>query len=182
MFYQRISRLLAPALSITLCWGTLCWAAGAQTSASTGIGSLKVPLKVEAGTPLRLYLTKRAGYHLGEVVYGRFAEPVWAFDRIVIPAGTSVQGTITSLRPVSKYARTLAIVRGDFTPLKEAEVSFGEITPSGGKPLGIDSTPSLGLASIYIPPRPGKNGKAATPSSPKIRALRESKHLSSNRL
>ncbi len=161
MFNQRISRLLAPALSVTL-----CWAAGAQTSAPTGIGSLKVPLKVEAGTPLRLYLTERAGYHLGQMVHGRFAEPVWAFDRIVIPAGTSVQGTITSLRPVSKYARTLAIVRGDFTPLKEAEVSFGEITPSGGKPLGIDSTPSLGLASIYIPPRPGKNGKAATPSSP----------------
>lgn len=161
MFNRRISRSVAPGLFIALCWGV-----SAQTSAPVGTGSLKVPLQVEAGTPLRLYLTERAGYRLGQVVQGRFAEPVWAFDRIVIPAGTSVQGTISSLKPVSKYARALAIVRGDFTPLKLAEVSFDEITPRSGKPLGIDSAPSLGLASIYIPPRPSKSGKPAKPSSP----------------
>ena len=157
MFDQRISRSLAPGL-----FTVLCWAAGAQNASPTGAGSLKVPLQVEAGTPLRLYLTQRAGYHLGQVVQGRFAEPVWAFDRIVIPAGTPVQGTITTLRPVSKYTRALAMVRGDFTPLKQAEVSFGEIIQPAGKPLAIDSIPSLGLASIYIPPQPSKSGKPAT--------------------
>lgn len=161
MFSRRIARSLVPELFIVL-----CWTATAQNSPGTGTGGLKVPLEVETGTPLRLYLTKRAGYHLGQGVQGRFAEPVWAFDRIVIPVGTSVQGTITSLIPVSKYARAMAIVRGDFTPLKQAEVSFGEITPPQGKPLAIDSAPSLGLASIYVPPRPSKNGKAAKPSSP----------------
>ncbi len=121
--------------------------------------TINVPLEVEAGTPLRLYLTRRAGYRAGEAVQGSFAEPVWAFDRIVIPAGTSVEGTITSTTPVSKYVRAMAMVRGDFTPLKLAQVSFTRITFPGGKSLPIDSRPSLGLASIYVPPRPGKKAK-----------------------
>ncbi len=162
MFSRTFSKLSAPVLFMTL-----CWAAGAQNAPPTS-GKVKVPLSVDAGTPLRLYLTQRAGYHLAQVVRGKFAEPVWAFDRIVIPAGTPVQGTISRLKPVSTYAHAMAIVRGDFTPLKQAEVSFGEITPPGQKPLAVDTTPSLGLASIYVPPRPGKNGKpknAAAPSN-----------------
>ncbi|MBV8866568.1 MAG: hypothetical protein JO210_14335, partial [Acidobacteriaceae bacterium] len=144
----------------------LCWAARAQNPPPSETGTIRVPLQVTAGTPLRLYLTQRAGYHLGQMVEGRFAEPVWAFDRIVIPAGTPVKGTVTNLKPVSRYSRAMAIVRGDFTPLKQAEVSFREIAPPGGKPLTIDSGPSQGLASIYLPSRPSKNGKPKMPAAP----------------
>jgi hypothetical protein len=118
-----------------------------------------IHLRVDAGTPLRLYITKRASYRQGEPIQAKFAEPVWAFDRIVIPAGTAVDGRILQLEPVSKMARTMAIVRGDFTPLKQAEVSFTRIVLPDGRSVALDVQPSLGLASIYDPAMAAKNSK-----------------------
>jgi hypothetical protein len=67
--------------------------------------SLAVHLRVEGGTPLRLYITHRAWYRRNETIEARFAEPVWAFDRIVIPAGTAVQGQVTRLDPIPGMVR-----------------------------------------------------------------------------
>ncbi len=131
----------------------------AQQTSTTGTPDVPVHLTVEAGTPLRLYLTKRVAYRKGNLVSARFAEPVWAFDRIVIPAGTSVQGQIENLPPVSPMIRAMAIVRGDFTPLKRAQVSFHKLVLPDGRELEVKTQPSEGLASIYVPPRPAKPGK-----------------------
>jgi len=114
---------------------------------------------VEAGTPLRLYITKRARYRQGEAVQARFAEPVWAFDRIVIPAGTAVDGQIVELEPVSKTIRAMAIIRGDFTPLKLARVSFTKMVLPRGRSVALDAQPSLGLPSIYDPAAAAKSRK-----------------------
>ena len=61
--------------------------------------SRNVPLTVPAGTPLRLYLTKRIPRRLNAPVQAKMLAPVYAFDREVIPAGTEVFGTVTRLRP-----------------------------------------------------------------------------------
>ena len=74
-----------------------------------------VHLQVEAGTPLRLYITHRVWFRKNEPVQAKFAEPVWAFDRVVIPAGTVIQGQVTTLVPVPGTERARAIVGGDFT-------------------------------------------------------------------
>ncbi len=124
-----------------------------------GTPEIPVHLVVEAGTPLRLYLTKRVTYRKGDLVPARFAEPVWAFDRIVIPAGTTVQGQVAELRPVPAMVRAMAMVRGDFTPLKRAQVSFNKLVLPDGRELGLNTQASEGLASIYVPPRPSKPGK-----------------------
>jgi len=122
-----------------------------------------IHLRVDAGTPLRLYITKRASYRRGQPVQAKFAEPVWAFDRIVIPAGTGVDGRIVQLEPVSKMARAMAIVRGDFTPLKQAEVSFTRMVLPDGRSMALDVQPSLGLPSIYDPAMAGKSSKQKRP-------------------
>ena len=62
--------------------------------------SRNVPLTVPAGTPLRLYLTKRIPRRLNAPVQAKMLAPVYAFDREVIPAGTEVFGTVTRLRAV----------------------------------------------------------------------------------
>ena len=126
---------------------------------STGLPDIPVHLTVEEGTPLRLYLTKRVAYRKGDVVSARFAEPVWAFDRIVIPAGTTAQGQVTNLQSVPSMVRAMAIVRGDFTPLKRAQVSFRKLVLPDGRELETETRPTEGLASIYVPPRPSKPGK-----------------------
>src|SRR5438105_15941078 len=71
---------------------------------------IPVHLQLNAGTPLRLYITKRVSYREGESVQAKVAEPAWAFDRIVIPAGTVVRGRVVALDAVPAMERAMAIV------------------------------------------------------------------------
>jgi hypothetical protein len=139
----------------------------AQESAAIA-KSVPINLRVEAGTPLRLYITHRTWYRISETVEAKFAEPVWAFDRIVIPAGTVVHGQVTRLAPVPGMVRARAIVGGDFTPLKQAEVSFTSLTLPDGRTLRIDTQSSLGLSTIYSPAKTKKpnNKLRTTPGKP----------------
>jgi hypothetical protein len=158
MFGRNSGKLIQLGALAVVC--PLVCAAGPQPLAE----NISIHLRVDAGTPLRLYITKRASYRQGEPVQAKFAEPVWAFDRIVIPAGTAVDGRIVQLEPVSKMARAMAIVRGDFTPLKQAEVSFTRMILSDGRSVVLDVQPSFGLASIYDPAMAARNSKQKRPA------------------
>lgn len=107
-----------------------------------------IPLIVNAGTPLRLYLTSRLPKKLGEPVHARLLEPVFAFDRVVIPAGTDVLGEVTRIQPVNKMRRATAILGGDFTPLHDAAVQFTSLVLPDGRTLSLNSAESIGLTSI----------------------------------
>jgi hypothetical protein len=76
-----------------------------------GTENIPLHLQIPTGTPLRLYLTKRVRYRKGDLVEAKTAEPTWAFDRIVIPAGTTVKGRVVKLEPVPKMIRGMAMVR-----------------------------------------------------------------------
>src|ERR1700704_6164955 len=86
-----------------------------STEPATADGIQTVPLTVGAGVPLRVYLTQRLTKRLGDTVHARLLEPVFAFDREVIPANTEVLGQVVHLDPVSKMRRVTAIAGGDFT-------------------------------------------------------------------
>src|ERR1700736_3975620 len=68
-----------------------------------------VSLTVDAGVPLRVYLTQRLTKRLGDTVHARLLEPVFAFDREVIPANTEVLGEVVRIDRVSKMRRATAI-------------------------------------------------------------------------
>jgi hypothetical protein len=97
---------------------------------------------------------------MGAPVQAKFAAPVWSFDRIVIPAGTVALGHVTRLQPVPRMVRASAIMGGNFTPLKGAEVSFTKLILPGGKNIEIQTRESLG-SGIYAPPRPNKRHRAS---------------------
>lgn len=140
-----------------------------------GITAVRVPLRVETGTPLRLYITKRVSYRLGAPVEAKFAEPVWAFDRIVIPAGTTVRGEVTNLEPAPRMIRAMAMVRGDFTPLKRAQVNFTTIILPSGQPMHLATQSSEGLKIMYVAPgtvKKSKNEKAPENPNAKRTKLR----------
>ncbi len=139
--------------SVFLAWGGAIFA---QQPAAPAAG-VRIPLKVEAGTPLRLYIVKRVSYTKDAPVTAKLIEPVWAFDRIVIPAGTTLEGKVAEVDPVSKTERAMSMIRGDFTPLKRAKVSFARMVLPNGQAMMLDTQPSLGLASVYVPPKPPKN-------------------------
>ncbi len=115
-----------------------------------------VPLIVPAGEPLRLYLVKRIPKRLNAPVEAKLMAPVYAFDHLVIPAGTTAFGHVSSVQPVSKMARTKAILGGDFTPLRIAQVDFTSLLFPDGHKMTLTTVPSQGLNSIF-PLKPPKN-------------------------
>lgn len=117
-------------------------------------------LQVDAGVPLRLYLTKRVPKRLGQPVFAKLAAPVFVFDRVVIPAGADVSGSVVALDPVPRWRRISALMGGDFTPLHQAQIRFTSIALQDGRTIPIESFESPGLDSLYSP----------TPT-PKIRGL-----------
>jgi len=129
---------------------------------------VKIPLNVNAGAPLRLYLTKRLPMRIGEPVEGKLIAPVYAFDRIVIPAGAAVRGHVTTLDPVSKGRRVQAIIGGDFTPIHFARVEFTELVMPDGRTLPVRTNASEGLATLYSPPRPNKKTAKKGGSRPAV--------------
>ena len=122
--------------------------------------AIQVPLVVNPDVPLRVYITQRLSMRVDEPVRAKLIEPVYAFDRIIIPSGVELAGQVSSLKPVSKMARFQAILQGDFTPLHWARVEFSSIVMPDGRVIPIKTSASTSLGTIYDPPRPPKKQKA----------------------
>jgi hypothetical protein len=116
---------------------------------------------------LRLYLTERVPMRMGSPVSAKLIEPVYAFDRVVVPAGTVVQGSVAKLDPVSKLVRAHALMGGDFTPLHRARVEFTGLKLPDGRTLSIHTASAAGLPTIYVEPKPKptKQTKAPAPAT-----------------
>ncbi len=117
---------------------------------------LTIHLQADAGTPLRAYLTNHAWYRQNEPVKAKLIAPVWSFDRQIVPAGTVLEGHISQLIPVPKMMRARAILGGDFTPLKQAQITFTSFVLADGRTFQIQALPSFGLGTYYVPPRAKK--------------------------
>jgi hypothetical protein len=74
--------------------------------------SQQIPLVLPAGVPVRLYLTKRVPKREGATVEAKVLDPMYAFDREVIPAGTVVLGRVIGVKLVSKSERVRAVMGG----------------------------------------------------------------------
>jgi hypothetical protein len=59
-------------------------------------------------------------------------EPIYLWDRIVIPEGTSLTGKVSDYEEVDKTTRTQALLNGDVTPLHKPVISFNTIHTSRG--------------------------------------------------
>ena len=117
-----------------------------------------ITLTVPSGAPLRVYLTKKVSKRLGAPVAAKLLEPLFAFDHEVVPAGTEVTGRVSRLESLTKWQRFRTILAGDFTPLHQAEIEFTSLSLPGGRRVPLHTAATVGLNSIYSPPRP-KKGK-----------------------
>ena len=109
----------------------------------------QISLNLPSGTPLRIALDQRTRVdHPGEIIHGKVVEAVYAFDQLVIPAGSIVGGRITTISPVSGVRRTLAYANGDFSPFHKYEVAFETLTLPDGRRLPIKTTTSPGTAEV----------------------------------
>ena len=98
-----------------------------------------VHLVVDKGVPLQIVLTEKVHFKLNEAVRGRIVEPIYAFDREVIPSGTEVLGKVTGLHSVGKWKRVSSMLGGDFTPLRDPEITFDTLVLADGKEIPIQT-------------------------------------------
>jgi len=114
---------------------------------------------------------------VGEAIEGRIAEPVYTFDKLIIPAGTQVNGKITKIEAVSKGKRTAAALDANFTPTHKVDIEFNELVFPDGKRIPIRTivTPSSGLPVQFVT-APDAAGDKKQSSDAVARDTAEAKH------
>jgi hypothetical protein len=113
----------------------------------------KVMLTVPKGTSLQVALEREVRIkRVGQSVQGQLVEPVYAFDRLVLPVGSKIRGEVTRIEPVSGGKRTLAGLDGNFTPARKIEVRFTDLVLADGKqiPLHTIVTPGSGQVLKFV--------------------------------
>src|SRR5579884_2452847 len=96
----------AAAIFMLSCMIAVCSVASleAQTAPSSEPAVIQ-HLVVPEGVPLHVILTGKVRFKRGEPVHGRLVEPVFAFDREVLPEGMQVAGHITGFSSASRLVR-----------------------------------------------------------------------------
>lgn len=84
-----------------------------------------------AGVPLHVTVTHTVSMKVGAPVEGILTEPVYVHDRLVVPVGTVVAGSVSGLEAVRGEERTKALLNGDLTPLRQPVVSFTSMRLDG---------------------------------------------------
>jgi hypothetical protein len=108
-----------------------------------------IPLSVPAGAPLQLALDEEVRIRkVGQPLHAHTVEPIYAFDKLVIPVGTAITGEITRIEPVSNGKRTLAALDADFTPAHAIDVTFTELILADGKRIPIHTVVTPGSGQV----------------------------------
>ena len=90
------------------------------------------------GSVIRLALSAHTPVgHVGQQVEATVVEPVYLYDRIIIPMNTKAHGQVVALHSVPFGERIRAISGGDFTPLKDPEIQFDQLTLPQGQVIAI---------------------------------------------
>jgi hypothetical protein len=118
---------------------------GPVLSATVAGSSTAISLEVPAGTPLPVVLDHEVRIKkIGQPIHGKIAEPVYAFDQLVVPAGSEVTGSVTQIGGVSAVKRTLAALDANFSPSRNVEITFDQLVLPDGRrvPLHTQVSPA----------------------------------------
>ena len=121
-----------------------------------------VALTVPKGTPLQIALDSEVCVKkAGEAIHGRVVKPVYAFDHIVVPVGSQVNGEIAKVIPPTGGKRTKAALDADFTPERKIEVQFHELVLADGRRMPLDTivTPGSGQVIQFVSAAEAKQKK-----------------------
>jgi hypothetical protein len=119
-------------------------------------------LSLPKGTPLQVALDQEVRVKkVGQPIHGRIVEPVYAFDRIVIPIGSEVTGRVTKMGEISGGRRMTAALDADFSPERKVEVNFDDLVLADGRHFSLQSsvTPGSGQVIRFVATAEGKEKK-----------------------
>jgi len=108
-----------------------------------------IALSVPRGTPLQVALDQEIRVkRVGQPVHARIVEPVYAFDRLVVPVGSQITGQVTKIGEISGGKRTIAALDADFSPERKVEVSFNELALPDGRHFQLQTSVSPGSGQV----------------------------------
>jgi hypothetical protein len=145
--------------------------AASPAAAQTGVEPAQpaIHLAIEAGRALRVALDKRINVkQVGQPVIGRLVDAVYAYDRIVLPAGTVVNGHVARIENAPRGVRLRAILGGDFTPPRRAILEFGLLLPVDGPSIPIHTSATEGTERVVLRVADAPGSKRAARAREKI--------------
>jgi hypothetical protein len=136
-----------------------------------------IELRLSTGTPLRIALDRSVTIHqAGQPVTGIVLEPVYAYDRVVLPAGTRAIGHIARLEHAHGATRAQQIATGDFTPPPVVFVQFDRLEPPAGPPREIRTTPAIGIETLTVTAAPPSKDNESLAARARDEAVHEARH------
>jgi hypothetical protein len=119
--------------------------ASSQPSSDTHIIALTIP----DGTPLQIALDQEVRVRkVGQPIHGRLMQPIYVFDRLVIPVGTAATGRISAIDPVPGRTRTLHALNADFAPSHKLAVVFDGLILPDGRHISLHATVVPGSGQV----------------------------------
>jgi hypothetical protein len=135
-----------------------------------------VALSLAPGTPLQVALDREVRVkRVGQPIQGHLMQPVYAFDHLVLPLGTRVEGRISKIGRPSGKQLTFSILNADFTPLRPIQVSFDQIVLADGThmPLHAAVVPGSGQVIRLVDTSSAQRGSAKNPLSTKMNEAKQ---------
>jgi hypothetical protein len=127
--------------------------AASAADQTTTAPSETVPLIVPEGMAVQIALDKETRIRkVGQPIMGHVVEPVYAFDKLVVPVGTTVTGQITRIEGISNGKRTLEALDAEFSPAHKIDVEFTQFVLPDGTHLPIRTrvTPGSGQVIQFV--------------------------------
>lgn len=137
-----------------------------------------LPMSVASGTPIKVALDSDVRIHaVGQPIHGKTTEPVYAFDKLLIPVGTLVNGRVSAIDPVSKKIRTLQAMDANFSPVRAVHVQFDELVMADGRrvPMQTVASPAPDGVLRFVPAneKAAKTNKVQDAAARKVSATRQ---------
>ena len=134
-----------------------------QTTVQPAQPTPSIPLNLPKGTPLKVTIDKDLRIrHVGQPIAGKTTEPIYAFDKLLVPAGSEVTGKIAEIDNVSTKTRTLSAMNADFSPERKIHVEFDQLIMPDGTRLTIHTVVSPGAGMLqFVPARATKQSKVS---------------------
>lgn len=129
-------------------------------SAAFGLSAQDVPVQIPTGTPLPVQLGEHVPMKQGEPLEGHLLYPVYAENRLVIPAGSVIRGRVIALND-DRSRRLHARLWGDFTQFHIPVVRFDQLVmPDGAIEQLVSDDASNGAPVLHLSPPVGKTPRS----------------------
>jgi hypothetical protein len=115
---------------------------------------------IPAATPFPVQLVQHVQMKDGEPLAGRLLYPIYAENRIAVPAGSMLYGRVVQLRP-DRSRRLHSRLWGDFTPFHIPTIHFDRLVLPDGKSFAIvsdNATDGAPLLRLTAPSAKSKTG------------------------